>query len=84
MKVKSKNSPEKLLLEIMELDSVQFLGICKILGINIYKEDGEKENKVAKDFCDLWEEICDKINEMNRIRRRNLGKLLRAANKKEK
>lgn len=41
MAIKGKNSPEKLLLKMVELEPVEFLGICKILGVDIYKEDLE-------------------------------------------
>ena len=34
---KSKNSPEKLLEKLLELDTVEFLGVCKILGIELVK-----------------------------------------------
>ena len=78
---KGKNSPERLLEEIVKLDSVQFLGVCKILGIDVYiDEDKEK----PKDFYDLWQELCDTVGALNRVRRRNLGSIIYAATKKEK
>ena len=77
-----KNSPEKLLEEIIKLDPVQFLGVCKILDIEIY--EGDNEEAIPKEFESLWVELCDTIENLNRIRRRNLGQLLRAVNKKEK
>lgn len=82
MKRKRKDSPEKLLMEIIKLDPVQFLGICKILGIDIYEKKGEEDT--PRDFCSLWEDLCDALGEMNKLRRRNLSKLVHAANKKEK
>lgn len=78
---KGKNSPERLLEEIVKLDSVQFLGVCKILGINVYI-DGDKEK--PKSFYDLWQELCDSVGALNRVRRRNLGSIIYAATKKEK
>lgn len=78
---KGKNSPERLLEEIVKLDSVQFLGVCKILGIDVYiDEDKEK----PKSFYDLWQELCDTVGALNRVRRRNLGFIIYAATKKEK
>lgn len=79
---KGKNSPERLLQEIVKLDSLQFLGICRILGIELF-EDEETKLK-PKSFGDMWGELCDIVNEMNRIRRRNLGKLVYTATKKGK
>ena len=98
-----KNSPENLLLEIMKLNPIEFLGICKIVGVDIMKQgdvtvedvaeaDEEGGQAVAqmklevepRDFNDIWEDLCDELEKMNRVRRRNLGKLVYAATKKEK
>ena len=74
----SKNSPEKLLTEMLRLDPVEFIGVCKIIGVEAF------EGKEPREFCDIWCDVCDTVGEMNRIRRRNLGKLIYAATKKEK
>lgn len=98
-----KNSPENLLLEIMKLNPIEFLGICKIVGVDIMKQgeptvediteaDEEGGQAVAhmklevepREFNDIWIDLCDKLEKMNRVRRRNLGKLVYAATKKEK
>ena len=73
--MKGKNSPEKILTEISKLEVTEFLGVCKILDINMYKSDG----KTPKEFEDMWNEMCDVIWEMNRTRRRNLGRLIYSA-----
>ena len=96
-------SPESLLLKILELDAVEFLGICKIIGVPVYKEMEEvdveetveetaecgraiEEPKLPdpRDFYDIWIDVVDTISKMNRMRRRNLGKLVYPATKKEK
>ena len=100
-------SPEKLLLKILELDAVEFLGICKIIGVAVYKEmeEDEVEENVEelveetaecgraieepklpepRDFYDIWIDMVETISQMNRTRRRNLGKLVYPATKKEK
>lgn len=98
-----KNSPENLLSEIIRLDPIEFLGICKIVGVDIMKQgeptvediteaDEECGRPVAhmklevepREFNEIWEDLCDKLEQMNRVRRRNLGKLVYAATKKEK
>ncbi len=78
----SKNSPEKILEKILELDAVEFLGICKIVGVDIYEnlEDSTEPRK----FENIWMDLCDKINDLNRVRRRTLRQLVDAAVKKEK
>ena len=37
-----------------------------------------------RDFYAIWNDVVDTIGEMNRTRRRNLGKLIYPATKKEK
>lgn len=100
---KGKNSPEKLLEKLLELDTVEFLGACKILGVELVEdleigtvknveevdEGGQAIGKVnvnvkPRDFSDIWCDLCDKLESMNRIQRRNLGQLIYAATKKEK
>ena len=98
-----KNSPENLLSEIIKLDPIEFLGICKIVGVDVMRpisttvediteadEEGGQATAHMKleveprEFSDIWEDLCDKLEQMNRVRRRNLGKLVYAATKKEK
>lgn len=40
-----RNDPESLLKEIVKLDTVEFLGVCTVLGIDIYEEKEEEEEK---------------------------------------
>ena len=89
---KGKNSGERLLEEILKLDTVEFLGVCKILGIKLVKEpvkDAEDDEECGRaveprQFEDIWCDMCDKLETMNRTQRRNLGKLVYAATKKGK
>ena len=92
--MKSKYSPEILIEKILELDAIEFLGICKIVGVDVYEdvecgqanEDANATDTTShpRDFADIWMDLCDKIELMNRVRRRNLGRLIYAATKKEK
>ena len=100
-----KNKPEKLLEEIVKLEPVEFLGVCKILGVKIYdveeevkKKDTDVEVDVEcgraigtvnlgiepRNFEDIWNDLCDVVENLNRTRRRNLGKIIYAATSKEK
>lgn len=95
-KVKGKNSPERLLEEIIKLEPVQFIGVCKIIGVDIYETEvttGEKIDEktgqlnakiTPRPFEEIWFDVCDTIDEMNRTRRRNLAKLIYPATKEEK
>ena len=96
-----KYSPESLLVKILELDAIEFLGICKIIGVPVYEEVDVEEiveddshcaqanedanaTQEPRDFYAIWNDVVDTISEMNRTRRRNLGKLIYPATKKEK
>lgn len=94
--MKGKNSAESLLKEIIKLDPVEFLGVCRILSIPIYEEDTAEataegarasdsamEDGTPRDFQLIWEDVCDKVWYLNRVQRRTLGKLLRAVNKED-
>ena len=89
-----KDKTEKLVREIAKLEPEEFLGVCKILGIRLVDvEENVEENveggrtkKEAKprDFTELWDEVCEKVNALNRTQKRNLDKLVRAATKGKK
>ena len=90
--MRGKYNPEKLLVELLSLEPIEFIGICKIIGVEIYKEEeneecgGAEEHtnvQVPREFYEIWCDVCDTVDDMNRTRRRNLGKLIYAAAKKE-
>lgn len=85
----------QLLKQIVELEPIEFLGICKITGVDVVTTDTFTlepveecaEVKVAaipRPFEDIWNDVCDKVDSLNRTQRRNLQKLVKAAIKKEK
>lgn len=90
------NKGVKILRSILELDPLEFLGICKILGVKIYDTtsemsvDGATVKEVAnvvisvRQFEDIWVDVCDAVDNLNRTQKRNLQKLVNAATKKEK
>ena len=88
--MRGKYSPENLIVKVLELDPIEFLGICKICGVNVYEdvEGGQANEDIdatqPRDFADIWVDLCDTVEAMNRVRRRNLGSLIYAATKKEK
>ena len=108
-----KDKTEKLMRRIAKLEPAEFLGVCKILGIKLYREKADmgettdtatdnvevnveetvegadpktdlKDMYEPRPFDELWNDMCEKVNGLNRTRKRNLDKLLRAATKKEK
>ena len=79
-----RNSSEDLLKKIVKLDTVEFLGVCKILGVDLYNvdeslnkdADDKHMNQSARDFTDIWCDLCDKVENLTRTRRRNLNRLV--------
>lgn len=67
---------DKIVKEILKLQTEEFLGVCKILGVSLV----EKEEDKGRDFEDIWADVVDKLGGLNRVKRKNLMKLLRAAN----
>ena len=89
----------QLIRKVLELDPIEFLGICKILGVETVitgntfnSSESTVEGGPAKvtvevtprPFEDIWSDVCDKIDSLNRTQKRNLNRLLKAATKKEK
>lgn len=98
--MRGKYNPEKLLIELLSLEPIEFIGICKIIGVEIYKKEKEENEEcggaeeytdvhhidahiIPREFYEIWNDVCDTVDDMNRTRRRNLGKLIYAAAKKE-
>ncbi len=94
-----RNSSVELLKKIMKLDTVEFLGVCRILEIKLFEEvEGDecvgksdegahpkKETKLEpRNFTNIWEDLCDKVDGLSRTRRKNLNRLVSAALKKGK
>ena len=61
---------------INKLRPEEFLGICQILGIELY-EDGDREKPKTAEA--LMDELLKKLGTLNRTQKRNLEKLLKAA-----
>lgn len=89
----------QLIRKVLELDPIEFLGICKILGVKVVTEevtfDSTKSTAeggpangaveiIPRPFEEIWSDVCDTIGGLNRTQKRNLHKLLKAATKKEK
>ena len=86
---------------ITKLEPQEFLGVCKLLGVELY--EGEKDenlkdrqatgiptkdeliemNKdvVVRPAENLLEDVITEICQLNRVRRRNLEKIVRSATK---
>lgn len=62
-----------------------FLGICKVLGVQLVGEEkDENNNPLARPFEDLFKDVMEAYAKATRIRRRELYQILCAANKEDK
>lgn len=69
-----KYSVEKCVQELIKLEPEEILGAFKIIGVQLMNGDEPKE------FFQLLGEAIGLIEKMNRTKRKNLLRLLRAAN----
>lgn len=91
----NKNSAENIVMNILKLNAIEFLGVCKIIGVEIYStetseaeyaEGGRANVNVelhARPFEDIWNDVCDVIDSMNREEKRKLNRLVNAALKEK-
>ena len=73
--IRNKYSVENIVGEIAKLQPEEFIGVCRILGISLMVD-----KETPKEAGALFEDVIGKLNTMNRIQRKNLIKILRAAN----
>ena len=69
---------DQFLLEIAKLQPLEFAALARIVRVNIYDD-----SKQPKDFTVVFEEILRAFNKLNRSRRKEIIKVLRAANSQE-
>ena len=72
---RNRYSVENIVGEIAKLQPEEFIGVCRILGISLMVD-----KETPKEAGVLFEEVIEKLNTMNRTQRKNLIKILRAAN----
>lgn len=61
------------------LEEIEFLGLCKLLGVRLYDED----NKTARDFTLVYEEMIDKFLKLDPKVAKEIMNIVNAAVKKE-
>lgn len=87
-----KNNRTKTFMELLVgLEAIEFVGLCKFLGVRLIEEKGESapitlNNKApqkfeTRDFSDLFSDLLQKFSELSRSRQRELIKILKKVNK---
>ena len=73
---KEKTTNQKFMELLIGLEAVEFLGLCKFLGVKLMED-----SKSPRDFADLLSDIMEKFQNLNHTRQRELLQILKKVNK---
>ena len=68
--------------DIAKLEAVEFIGLAKLLGVELLEGKGESEE--LRPMGDIVEDIMVKFSKLNRKKRRELKQIVRAAGRRNK
>lgn len=73
---KEKTTNQKFMELLIGLEAVEFLGLCKFLGVKLMED-----SKSPRDFADLLSDLMEKFQNLNSTRQRELLQILKKVNK---
>ena len=73
---KEKTTNQKFMELLIGLEAVEFLGLCKFLGVKLMED-----SKSPRDFADLLNDLMEKFQNLNHTRQRELLQILKKVNK---
>lgn len=76
------NKSNEFLGDIAKLEAVEFIGLAKLLGVKLL--EGKGENEKLRPMGDIVDDIMAKFSKLNRKKRRELEKIVRAAGRRVK
>ena len=87
-----KNNRIKIFMELLVgLEAIEFVGLCKFLGVRLIEEKDESapitpndeapKKSETRDFSDLFSDLLQKFSNLSRPRQRELIKILKKVNK---
>ena len=87
-----KNNRTKIFMELLiGLEAIEFVGLCKFLGVRLVEEKSESapttpndetpKKSETRDFSDLFSDLLQKFSNLSRPRQRELIKILKKVNK---
>lgn len=86
-----KNRTKTFMELLVGLEAVEFVGLCKFLGVQLVEEKSEpapttpndeaSQKSETRDFSDLFSDLLQKFSELSRPRQRELIKILKKVNK---
>jgi hypothetical protein len=82
---KKKHNPserefQKFVKEVSQLEPMEFMGLVRIFNIDIFKQD---EEKTPRSFEEVFSEVLDGFIKASPMQRKNIMKILKAANGKK-
>ena len=77
MVIKKRNLTEEFTIGLSKLEAVEFIGVCKVLGVVLVKDNDE-----PREFRELLLDSISKFSALNRKQKRDLVKLVAAAGKR--
>lgn len=66
---------------LLKLEEVEFLGVARLLGVQLFTDREEKDRFIPKDFWEILEEVEDAFSRAPRDKRRFLIRTLKKATK---
>lgn len=76
------NKSNEFLEDIAKLEAIEFIGLAKLLGVKLLEGKGESEK--LRPMGDIVNDIMVKFSKLNRNKRRELGRIVRAARRRDK
>lgn len=74
---------EKLLTIIPKLELVEFIGLARMLGVKLYKDEKDEEGHfISRPFGEVLEDIMARFNKLDRTKKREILRLLKKATTK--
>ena len=74
---KKRNLTEEFTIGLSKLEAVEFIGVCKVLGVALVKDNDE-----PREFRELLLDSISSFSALNRKQKRDLVKLVAAAGKR--
>ena len=85
---KKRNMTEEFTVALSKLETIEFIGVCKVLGISVvYKEDNKQKKQKKgepRPFMEILWELIQKYQTLGRKQKRDLLKLVVGAGKVKK
>lgn len=86
-----KNRTKTFMELLVGLEAIEFVGLCKFLGVRLVEENGESapitpnnetpQKSETRDFSNLFSDLLQKFSELSRPRQRELIKILKKVSK---